>query len=161
MRVRVLFLAAAVSIALMASAETRSLINYKPVACFRGGELPVLQMQTESQGELRAYFRRINTTDWCSVEGVNDGPLSRIILPKFDNGDEIEYFIVLLDGRRVIARSPRIYRAKVTVECETSWARHIMQLSLSCGEETPLVPGNVGAAYSQPVTATPSSPAAQ
>ena len=134
--------------AFAAQAQTKSLIDYKPVSCMRGGELPVLQMNVEGKGELRAYFRRINTTDWCSVEGVNDGPLSRIVLPKFDTGDEIEYFIVLIDGRRVIARSPRIYRAKITADCETAWARHIIQISLSCGEDETGIPSALGAGYS-------------
>ena len=147
MRTRAIVIAAVALAALAAHAETKSVINYKPVGCVRGGELPVLQMQIEGAGELRAYFRRINTTDWCSVEGVNDGPLSRIVLPKFDTGDEIEYFIVLIDGRRVVARSPRIYRAKVTAECETAWARHIIKISLSCGEDETGIPGALGAGY--------------
>lgn len=141
-----------------AQAQTKNVIDYKPVSCMRGGELPVLQMNVESKGELRAYFRRINTTDWCSVEGVNDGPLSRIVLPKFDTGDEIEYFIVLIDGRRVIARSPRIYRSKITADCETAWARHIIQISLSCGEDETGIPSALGAGYSfkkQVVTEVP------
>lgn len=145
---RAILIAAVALAALGMNAETKSMIDYKPVSCIRGGELPVLQMQVEGQGELRAYFRRINTTDWCSVEGVNDGPLSRIVLPKFDSGDEIEYFIVLIDGRRVIARSPRIYRAKVTGECETAWARHIIKIALSCGEDELGIPQSFGAGYS-------------
>jgi len=134
--------------AVSAAAQTKSVIDYKPVSCMRGGELPVLQMNVEGKGELRAYFRRINTTDWCSVEGVNDGPLSRIVLPKFDTGDEIEYFIVLIDGRRVVARSPRIYRAKITGDCESAWARHILKIALSCGEDETGIPSALGAGYS-------------
>ena len=148
MRARLIFAAALALAAFAASAQQKSVIDYKPLTCFRGAELPVLQMQIEGKGELRAYFRRINTTDWCSVEGVNDGPLSRIVLPKFDTGDEIEYFIVLIDGRRVIARSPRIYRAKITADCESAWARHIIQISLSCGEDETGIPSALGAGYS-------------
>ncbi len=148
MKTRAPFFAAVALAAAVANGETQSMINYKPVSCMRGGELPVLQMQIEGKGELRAYFRRINTTDWCSVEGVNDGPLSRIVLPKFDTGDEIEYFIVLIDGRRVVARSPRIYRAKITANCETAWARHIIKIALSCGEDQTGIPGSLGAGYS-------------
>lgn len=148
MKRHALILGVVVLAAVAAQAQTKSVIDYKPVSCMRGGELPVLQMNVEGKGELRAYFRRINTTDWCSVEGVNDGPLSRIVLPKFDNGDEIEYFIVLIDGRRVIARSPRIYRAKITSDCETAWARHIIQISLSCGEDETGIPSALGAGYS-------------
>src|SRR6185436_13370407 len=148
MRVRILIIAAALALAAFAAnAQQKSVIDYKPVSCFRGGELPVLQMQVEGKGELRAYFRRINTTDWCSVEGINDGPLSRIVLPKFDSGDEIEYFIVLIDGRRVVARSPRIYRVRVTDDCENPFARHIIKISMSCGDDGSGIPSSLGAGY--------------
>ena len=158
MKSRVLVLGIVALAAIAAQAQTKSVIDYKPVSCMRGGELPVLQMNIEGKGELRAYFRRINTTDWCSVEGVNDGPLSRIVLPKFDSGDEIEYFIVLIDGRRVVARSPRIYRSRITADCETAWARHIIKISLSCGEDETGIPSALGAGYSfkkQVVTEVP------
>lgn len=148
MKAPALFLATVALAAMPALAQTKTAIDYKPVSCVRGGELPVLQMQVQGQGELRAYFRRINTTDWCSVEGVNDGPMSRIVLPKFDTGDEIEYFIVLIDGRRVVARSPRIYRTRVTNECETAWARHIIKIALSCGQDETGIPEAMGAGYS-------------
>jgi hypothetical protein len=147
MRARTLFLATLAIAAFGASAQTKSVIDYKPVSCIRGAELPVLQMTIEGKGELRAYFRRINTTDWCSVEGVNDGPLSRIVLPKFDSGDEIEYFIVLIDGRRVVARSPRIYRVRVTDDCENPFARHIIKISMSCGDDGSGIPSSLGAGY--------------
>jgi len=147
MKARILAAAVLVLSAFVASAEQKSVIDYRPLTCFRGAELPVLQMAVEGKGELRAYFRRINTTDWCSVEGVNDGPLSRIVLPKFDTGDEIEYFIVLIEGRRVMARSPRIYRARVTADCETPWARHIIKISMSCGDDGTGIPGSLGAGY--------------
>jgi hypothetical protein len=120
-------------------------LHYKPVSCARGGELPLMQLEVEGKGELRAYFRRLNTTDWCSVEGVNDGPLSRVVLPKFDPGDEIEYFFVLLDGRRVAARSQRIYRLRVTNECDAAWARHVQRFTLSCGDDPGGVPSAVSA----------------
>ena len=133
-------LLAAVALACVAwttstSAEVKNGIEHTVPGCVRGGELPLLQVSTTGKGELRGYFRRINTTDWCSVEGTNDGPLSRVVLPKFENGDEVEYFFILLDGTRVVARSPRIYRVRVNGECETAFARHILRLSLSCGED--------------------------
>ncbi|HUP61178.1 MAG TPA: hypothetical protein VNA69_12240 [Thermoanaerobaculia bacterium] len=146
MRCRALFAAALALAAFGASAETLRIV-YRPVSCIRGGELPVLQMNIEGEGELRAYFRLVNTTDWCSVEGTNDGPLSRIVLPKFDTGDEIEYFIVLIQGMRVMARSPRIYRASVTNECEAAFARHIIKVSLSCGDEPNGIPTSMYAGY--------------
>lgn len=120
-------------------------IQYTPVTCARGGELPLFQLNVEGKGELRAYFRRMNTTDWCSVEGVNEGPLSRVVLPKFDPGDEIEYFFVLIDGRRVVARSQRIYRVKVSNECEAAWARHVVRFSLACGDDPGGIPSSIGA----------------
>ncbi len=129
------------------SGAVRGPIEFEPVACIRGGELPLLQVFIRGEGELRAYFRRINTTDWCSVEGVNEGPLSRVVLPKFEDGDEIEYFFVLIEGRRVIARSQRIYRSRVTSECDTAWARHILRLALSCGEDVGIIPSAVSAGY--------------
>lgn len=139
--------AAALLFANVAGAAGSPSMEYTPVSCVKGGELPLLQVRVEGKGELRSYFRRINSTDWCSVEGVNDGPLSRVVLPKFESGDEIEYFFVLLDGRRVVARSPRIYRASVSGECNAAFARHILRLSLSCGEDVQAVPSSMGAGY--------------
>lgn len=133
---RTLIVAAIVLAATVTVAQEPMSIKHEPVTCLRGGEMPSLQMQVVGEGELRAYFRRINTTDWCSVEGVNDGPLSRVTLPKFELGDEIEYFFVLLEGRRVMARSGTIYRAKVTQQCETPWLRYNFRLVMDCGENT-------------------------
>lgn len=129
------------------SATKRSSMQYSPVSCIKAGELPLLQVNVEGDGELRAYFRRLNSTDWCSVEGTNDGPLSRVVLPKFEAGDEIEYFFVLLDGRRVVSRSPRIYRANVNLDCGLPTARHMQRLMLSCGEEAQGIPSSMGAGY--------------
>jgi hypothetical protein len=111
MKSRLLAVAVIASAALTLSAQVKTGIEHNPQACIRGGELPLLQVSTSSTGELRGYFRRINTTDWCSVEGTNDGPLSRVVLPKFENGDEIEYFFVLIDGVRVVGRSPHLSHA--------------------------------------------------
>ena len=141
-----LFAAVAVaSVALTLGAEVKNGIEHSPMGCVRGGELPLLQVRTSGEGELRGYFRRINTTDWCSVEGTNDGPLSRVVLPKFENGDEIEYFFVLLDGNRVVGRSPRIYRTRVTAECESPSARHLIRLTMNCSEEEQAIPSSLGA----------------
>jgi len=160
----------AVAIALFASfvagAQQRISIEHTPISCIRAGELPLLQVIVQGEGELRGYFRRINTTDWCSVEGTNLGVVSRVVLPKFELGDEIEYFIVLIQGRRVVARSPRIYRARVTADCELPWARHNLKLSLSCGSDVNAVPSALGAGYSvrtqsideEPPFATPDRP---
>jgi hypothetical protein len=147
MKIRAYAAAALALAALTAGAEVKNGINHTPVTCVRAGELPLLQVDARGEGELRGYFRRINTTDWCSVEGTNDGPLSRVVLPKFEAGDEIEYFFVLIDGVRVVARSPRIYRVRVNGECETAFARHIIRLSLSCGEDDQAVPSSMAAGY--------------
>jgi hypothetical protein len=122
-------------------------MEYNPVVCIKGGELPLLQVDVTGEGELRSYFRRLNSTDWCSVEGTNDGPLSRVVLPKFEAGDEIEYFFVLIQGRRVVARSPHIYRVRVNAECGVPYARHIQRLALSCGQDAQGIPSSMGAAY--------------
>ena len=147
MNKRAITIAAALLLANIAGAAPQYSMQYTPVSCIKAGELPLLQLNVEGKGELRSYFRRINSTDWCSVEGLNDGPLSRVVLPKFENGDEIEYFFVLLQGRRVVARSPRIYRARVNADCQMPFARHILKLSLSCGQDDQAIPGALGAGY--------------
>ncbi|HEX6640750.1 MAG TPA: hypothetical protein VF215_06535 [Thermoanaerobaculia bacterium] len=169
MNVRAITAAAALLLATNGSAAQRVTMQFNPVACIKAGELPLMQLTVEGKGELRSYFRRINSTDWCSVEGLNDGPLSRVVLPKFDNGDEIEYFFVLLQGRRVVARSPRIYRSRVSDECQMPFARHVVNLSLSCGEEVQAVPSAMGAGYAvddqliegEPPTGSPDRPGPQ
>ena len=137
-------------------------MEYTPVSCIRAGELALMQLQIQGEGEVRGYFRRINTSDWCSVEGTNLGPVSRVVLPKFDAGDEIEYFFVLVQGRRVMARSPRIYRTRVTTDCELPYARHNFKLSLSCGQDAQGIPSSMGAGYavstSTPCVSSPDSP---
>lgn len=143
-----LFAAVAVAcVALTTGAEVKTGIEHTPLSCIRGGELPLLQVQATGKGELRGYFRRINTTDWCSVEGTNDGPLSRVVLPKFENGDEVEYFFVLIDGVRVVGRSARIYRTRVTADCQTASARHIIRLTMNCGDDAQAIPSSLGAGY--------------
>lgn len=139
------FTASLLAVALTASAQGP--FRYTPVSCVRGGEMPVLQLNVEGEGELRCYFRRVNTTDWCSVEGKNDGPLSRVVLPKFESGDEIEYFFILLDGKRVVGRSEKMYRARVSDTCQSPTARHIAMLTMSCGDDS-AIPSSIAAAYS-------------
>jgi hypothetical protein len=169
MKLRALTAAAALLLANAGTAAPKISMQFTPVACIKAGELPLMQLTVEGKGELRSYFRRINSTDWCSVEGLNDGPLSRVVLPKFDNGDEIEYFFVLLQGRRVVARSPRIYRSRVSDECQMPFARHVVKLSLSCGEDVQAVPSSLGAGYAvddqliegDPPTGSPDRPVPQ
>lgn len=169
MKSRLLAAVAVACVALTTGAQLKSGIDHSPTACIRSGELALLQVQTTSKGELRGYFRRINTTDWCSVEGTNDGPLSRVVLPKFETGDEIEYFFVLIDGVRVVGRSPRIYRTRVTAECQSAFARHLIRLTMNCGDDAQAVPSSLGAGYllgdkivrGNPPQISPDLPAAQ
>lgn len=138
-------------------------IDHTPLLCLRGGEMPVLQVQVEDKGTLRGYFRRTNTTDWCSVEGTNLGKMSSVTLPKFDVNDEIEYFFVVLDGKRIIAKSPQIYRVKATDSCETPWARHTLMLIMDCTENGPgSIPASMGAGFAlktnNPNVPSPSNP---
>ena len=148
MKKRALLIVLLLAVSFTGTAQQRNGIDFTPLACIRGGELALLQPKVVGPGELRAYFRRINTTDWCSVEGTNEGPLSRVVLPKFEVGDEIEYFFVLLDGRRVVSRSSMIYRSRVTDDCESPWARHVVKISMSCGDEATGIPTSIGAGLS-------------
>ena len=146
MKTRMLLIALVAAAAVSAFAQPQKpALNFTPVSCIKSGELALLQVDVATKGELRAYFRRVNTTDWCSVEGTNEGPLSRVVMPKFDNGDEIEYFFVLLDGRRVAARSPRMYRSSVNVSCEAPFARHVIKIAMHCGPEENAIPSSIGA----------------
>jgi hypothetical protein len=123
-------------------------IVFQPPACVRAAEMPILKLDVNEPGELRCYFRRSNATDWCSVRGENNGALSRVTLPKFDSGDEIEYFFILLDGKRVIARSPKIFRVRVTEGCDNAWARNVAILPLDCGDNgSGSIPSSLGAGY--------------
>lgn len=133
---RTLIVAATLIAASVAGAQERMSVSHESLICIKAGEMPALQMQIQGKGDVRAYFRRINTTDWCSVEGTNDGPLSRVALPKFESGDEIEYFFVVLEKRRVLARSAKIYRARVTDSCDTPFVRYALKISMDCGENT-------------------------
>ena len=169
MNVRALTVAAVLLLATVHGDAQNVSMNYTPVSCIKAGELPLMQLNIEGKGEVRSYFRRINSTDWCSVEGTNDGPLSNVVLPKFENGDEIEYFFVLLQGRRVVTRSPRIYRARVSDDCQLPFARHVIRLSMSCGVEDQAIPGALGAGYAvdeqivigDPPTGSPDRPVNQ
>jgi len=168
MKTRILTALVFAFLAASVSAQVKNGIEHTPVSCIRAGELPLLQVTTSDEGELRGYFRRINTSDWCSVEGTNNGPLSRVVLPKFEAGDEIEYFFVLIQGVRVMGRSQRIYRARVTAECEDAFARHIIRLTMQCGENDQAVPSAMGAGYllgeitkGEPPYASPDTPREQ
>jgi hypothetical protein len=169
MKTRMLLVAALAAVSLTAGGQSqKAALNFNPVSCIKGGELALLQVDViaNEKAELRAYFRRVNTTDWCSVEGVNEGPLSRVVLPKFETGDEIEYFFVLLEGRRVVHRSPRMYRSSVTADCQSPFARHVIKIAMNCGQNEAAIPGSVGAGMAMtqslvdgdPPTGSPDTP---
>ena len=159
-------LAAAVLLAstITLQAQDGNVIEYDGASCFPAGEMPVLQVRTAEKGELRAYFRHVNTTDWCSVVGVNLGSLSSVTMPKFESGADIEYYFLLIDGKRVVAKSPRIYRVHVNDKCtETPVARHTIIVMMDCATNgANSIPASMGAGYSVKNTpvrpATPSSP---
>lgn len=148
MKIRALAVLSMAFLSLPTLAEPKNAIEHSQPKCIKAGELPLLQVHARGEGELRGYFRRVNSTDWCSVIGTNEGPLSRVVLPRFENGDEIEYFFVLVDGAEIRGRSPRIYRVRITGQCEVAWARHVMPLSLSCGHDAQAIPAALMAGYS-------------
>ena len=92
--------------------------------------------------------------------------MSSVTLPKFDLNDEIEYFFVVLDGKRIIAKSPQIYRVKATDTCESPWARHTLMLIMDCNENGPgSIPSSMGAGFAlitnTPQPFSPSNPSQQ
>jgi hypothetical protein len=76
-------------------------------------------------------------------------------MPKFEVGDEIEYFFVLVDGKRVIAKSPEIYRVKNTGGCETAIARHSTSFTIDCGQSVAGMPASNAAAHALGFSANP------
>jgi len=127
-----MFLAAAFFVSASAFAQ-QGVIEHQPPGCVMAGEMPVLNMNVHAQkGIVRAYFRRTGTTDWCSVDGVNMGPLSNVSLPKFEAGDEFEYYFVVIEDKKIIAKSPQIYRTKATPLCDTPFTRHATLITMQC-----------------------------
>ena len=118
-------------------------IEYKPGTCVLGGEMPVFEVALNHEGLFRAFFRRVGSTDWCSVDGINNGKLSTVTLPKFDTGDEFEYYFVLIDSKRIIAKSPQIYHARAEAVCDAPFTRHATLVTMQC-----LPPGSNGMATS-------------
>lgn len=130
-----------------AQTQADNVIEYTPVSCIVADELTVLQLNVTKQGDLRMYFRYVNTPDWCWVQGNNMWQISTVVMPKFKPGQEIEYFFVLLDNRRVIGKSPVVYRAKASEDCNTLVARHSINFAVDCSHEvsgsaSSLVAGN-------------------
>jgi len=147
-------------------AQQQGTIDFTPQSCIVGDEMPLFMVQTHDNGVLRAYFRRVGTTDWCSVNGVNKKAYSTITLPKFVVGDEIEYYFIVLQGDEVVAKSPRIYRSLAKEHCDAPYNRHALVLTLEClpPAQNPLA-SSLAAAYASQITspapASPERPAQQ
>ncbi len=107
-------------------------VEHTPITCVMGGEMPVFNVAVNREGVLRAFFRRVGNTDWCSVDGTNLLKLSTVTLPKFETGDEFEYYFVLIDGKRIIAKSPQIYRTKAEANCDAPFTRHAILMTMQC-----------------------------
>jgi hypothetical protein len=132
MRNRIFICAALLLVAANATPQQQGTIEYTPQQCILGGELPMLMVSTVDDGLLRAYFRRLGTVDWCSVDGKNLGKASNVILPRFEIGTDIEYYFVILKGKEVIAKSPQIYRTRAMEKCDAPFARHAINLTMEC-----------------------------
>lgn len=137
------------------STQADNVIDYTPVNCLVADELTVLQMNVTKQGDLRAYFRFVNTPDWCWVQGTNMWQVSTLVMPKFKPGQEIEYFFVLLDKKRVIGKSPVVYRAKASEQCDTLIARHSINFTVDCTHEVSGSASSIIAGNGLKVTGTP------
>jgi hypothetical protein len=132
MRNRILISAVLLLVAATATPQQQGTIDFNQPSCFISNELPILSVSTVDSGLLRAYFRRTGATDWCSVDGQNLGKASSVVLPRFENGAEIEYYFVVLKGRQVIAKSATIYKSRATEKCDTPFARHSINLVMEC-----------------------------
>ena len=132
MKVRILVSATALLCAMSLFGQQQGTIDHTAGKCVLSGEMPLMHVSTVDDGQLRAYFRRVGTTDWCSVDGQNLGKASIVIFPRFDAGTEIEYYFVVLRGRQVVAKSPLIYRTRATAQCEADFARHSTALAIDC-----------------------------
>lgn len=155
---RILILSSLLILALTSTAQQPASIQYTPVSCLRSGLNPILTLNVEGKGDLRAYFRRTGTADWCMVSGINRGQISSVMLPAFEEGAQIEYFFLLLEGKQVMARSPQIYRATTSNRCGENTARHMLLMTIDCGDNNPgSIANALGAGYA--VQSSSSSPA--
>jgi hypothetical protein len=132
MRTRILLTLAAALISVGAFAQQQGTIEHTPIGCLLEGEMAIMNVETSDDGLLRAYFRRQGSTDWCYVDGQNLGKVSQVTLPKFDPNEEIEYYFVVIDGKRIVAKSPKIYNARNEHRCDAPFARHATILTLEC-----------------------------
>jgi hypothetical protein len=131
MKLRILLTLASALFAASAFAQPGT-IEHTPAGCMQEGEMAIMNVETSDEGLLRAYFRRQGATDWCFVDGQNRGKASTVTLPKFDPNEQIEYYFIILDGRRIIAKSPKIYAARNEHRCDALFARHATIVTLEC-----------------------------
>ncbi|HEV7573245.1 MAG TPA: hypothetical protein VGQ21_17220 [Thermoanaerobaculia bacterium] len=132
MKTRILLSLAFAICAVAAFGAQPGVVDHNPPGCMLMGEMPIMHVDTADEGLLRAYFRRQGATDWCFVDGKNLGKVSEVTLPKFDPNEAIEYYFIVLDGKRVVAKSPKIYNARNEQHCDASFARHAIMLTLEC-----------------------------
>lgn len=132
MRLRIVLTLVFAMSAVAAMAVQPGTIEHNPPGCMVEGEMAIMSVETADEGILRAYFRRQGATDWCFVDGRNLGKVSQVTLPKFDPNEEIEYYFVVLEGKRVVAKSPKIYNARNDHHCDAQFARHAIILTLEC-----------------------------
>ncbi len=132
MKIRILLTLAFAMSALAAMAVQPGSIEHYPPGCMVEGEMAIMSVETVDDGILRAYFRRQGATDWCYVDGKNLGKMSQVTLPKFDPNEEIEYYFIVLEGKSIVAKSPRIYNARNDHHCDAQFARHAIMVTLEC-----------------------------
>ena len=112
--------------------QQQGVVQHTAPSCVTSGTLPMLSCSTTDRGTLRAFFRKTGHTDWCSVDGNNRGQHSDVTLPRFEVNEEVEYYLVVLNDKQVLAKSPQIYRVRVTSRCETPFARHMTLPTMDC-----------------------------
>jgi len=132
MKIRIVLSAAILLCGVAAFAQQQGSIEHTAESCILSGEMPIMNVSTADNGVLRAYFRRLGTADWCSVDGKNLGKGSSVTLPSFENGTDLEYYFVVLRGKQVIAKSPEIYRTKAMTRCDSPIARHATIPVMEC-----------------------------
>jgi len=113
-------------------AQQQGVVEHAAPSCFVGAAMPFLSCSTSSPGLLRAYFRKVGNTDWCSVDGHNRGRRSDVTLPRFESGDQLDYYLVVLNDKQVVAKSAQIYRVQFTSRCDSLITRHATLPTMEC-----------------------------
>ena len=113
-------------------AQKPGVVEHTAPSCVTSGTMPLLSCATADAGTLRAFFRKTGHTDWCSVDGNNRGLGSDVTLPRFEANDRLEYYLVVLKDKQVLAKSPLIYQVTVASRCDTPFARHMTLPTMEC-----------------------------